>query len=142
MRVAVPIEIRLWIKEIGADYLILRIGGETERHAAEAPSPPLGGLGSPSALAEYHPEIQAKHMIGYHGPCAASIMRTCIEQCKGHRSFGPHAFTKIRDRFRRLSGLLDPPKKSWCQGAVFALAFAHPGCGPLRATWRPLPGGK
>jgi hypothetical protein len=32
--VAVPVEIRLWPKEIGADYLIVRTGRETERNAA------------------------------------------------------------------------------------------------------------
>jgi hypothetical protein len=41
--VAEPVEIRLWPKEIGADYLIARTG-EGEREAAEALSEALGGL--------------------------------------------------------------------------------------------------
>lgn len=41
---AEPIEIRLWPKEIGADYLVARTGRETERAAAEALSNLLGGL--------------------------------------------------------------------------------------------------
>jgi class 3 adenylate cyclase/tetratricopeptide (TPR) repeat protein len=42
--VAVPVEIRLWPKEIGADYLIARTGRVAERAAAEALSEVLGGL--------------------------------------------------------------------------------------------------
>jgi hypothetical protein len=41
---AEPVEIRLWPKEIGADYLIARTGREGERVAAEALSESLGGL--------------------------------------------------------------------------------------------------
>src|SRR5258705_13738841 len=42
--VAAPIEIRLWPKEIGADYLIARTGRTAERAAALALSEALGGL--------------------------------------------------------------------------------------------------
>ncbi len=42
--VAEPVEIRLWPKEIGADYLIARTGRAAERVAAEALSEALGGL--------------------------------------------------------------------------------------------------
>jgi tetratricopeptide (TPR) repeat protein len=42
-RVAAPVEIRLWPKEIGADYLIVRTG-HAERAAGEALSEVLGGL--------------------------------------------------------------------------------------------------
>ena len=42
--VAAPVEIRLWPKQIGADYLTARTGRETERAAAEALSEALGGL--------------------------------------------------------------------------------------------------
>src|SRR5207248_6700903 len=42
--VAAPVEIRLWPKEIGADYLVARTGREKERTAAEALSEALGGL--------------------------------------------------------------------------------------------------
>jgi hypothetical protein len=42
--VAAPVEIRLWPKEIGADYLIARTGREAERAAAESLSEALGGL--------------------------------------------------------------------------------------------------
>jgi hypothetical protein len=42
--VAEPVEIRLWPKEIGADYLIRRTGREAERAAAEDLSEALGGL--------------------------------------------------------------------------------------------------
>jgi hypothetical protein len=41
---ATPVEIRLWPKEIGAEYLIARTGHEAERSAAEALSQTLGGL--------------------------------------------------------------------------------------------------
>jgi hypothetical protein len=42
--VAEPVEIRLWPKEIGADYLIARTGRAAERDAALALSETLGGL--------------------------------------------------------------------------------------------------
>jgi tetratricopeptide (TPR) repeat protein len=42
--VAVPVEIRVWPKGIGADYLIARTGREAERAAAETLSEALGGL--------------------------------------------------------------------------------------------------
>jgi hypothetical protein len=42
--VAAPVEIRLWPKEVGADYLIVRTGREKERAAAVALSEALGGL--------------------------------------------------------------------------------------------------
>jgi tetratricopeptide (TPR) repeat protein len=41
---AEPVEIRLWPKEIGADYLIVRTGRMAERGAAESLSEALGGL--------------------------------------------------------------------------------------------------
>jgi hypothetical protein len=42
--VAEPVEIELWPKEIGADYLIARTGRGSERAAAESLSVALGGL--------------------------------------------------------------------------------------------------
>jgi hypothetical protein len=42
--VAAPVEIRVWPKETGADYLIARTGRDAERIAAEALSQALGGL--------------------------------------------------------------------------------------------------
>jgi hypothetical protein len=42
--IAAPVEIRLWPREIGADYLIARTGRLTERNAALALSEALGGL--------------------------------------------------------------------------------------------------
>jgi tetratricopeptide (TPR) repeat protein len=42
--VAEPVEIRLWPKEIGADYLMARTGRAAERAAAEALSQALDGL--------------------------------------------------------------------------------------------------
>jgi tetratricopeptide (TPR) repeat protein len=43
-RIAAPVEIRVWAKETGADYLIARTGRAGERAAAEALSEALGGL--------------------------------------------------------------------------------------------------
>jgi hypothetical protein len=42
--VAETVEIRLWPKTIGADYMIARTGRAAEREAAEALSDALGGL--------------------------------------------------------------------------------------------------
>jgi tetratricopeptide (TPR) repeat protein len=41
---ALPIEVKVWPKEVGADYLIARTGRTLERRAAEALSEALGGL--------------------------------------------------------------------------------------------------
>ena len=42
--VATPVEIRVWPKEVGADYLIARTGRENERAEGEGLSTALGGL--------------------------------------------------------------------------------------------------
>jgi tetratricopeptide (TPR) repeat protein len=42
--VAEPVEIRLWPKEVGADYLVARTGRDSQREAAEDLSEALGGL--------------------------------------------------------------------------------------------------
>jgi tetratricopeptide (TPR) repeat protein len=42
--IATPVEIGLWPKEIGANYLIIRTGRDGEREAAEGLSEALGGL--------------------------------------------------------------------------------------------------
>jgi hypothetical protein len=42
--VAEPVEVRLWPKNVGADFLIARTGREGEHRAAEALSVALGGL--------------------------------------------------------------------------------------------------
>ena len=42
--IAAPVEIRLWPKNIGAEYLVARTGRAAERDAAEALSETLGGL--------------------------------------------------------------------------------------------------
>jgi hypothetical protein len=42
--VAAPVEIRLWPRQVGADYLIVRTGRNRERADAEALSDSLGGL--------------------------------------------------------------------------------------------------
>jgi tetratricopeptide (TPR) repeat protein len=52
--VAQPIEIKVWPKEIGADYLIARTGRASERENAEALSQALGGLAlAPEQAAAY-----------------------------------------------------------------------------------------
>jgi tetratricopeptide (TPR) repeat protein len=42
--IATPVEIQVWPKEVGADYLIARTGRSAERQAAEGLSEALGGL--------------------------------------------------------------------------------------------------
>jgi tetratricopeptide (TPR) repeat protein len=70
-RIAEPIEITLWPKQIGADYLIVRTGRTAERAAAEALAQALGGLPLAHeqaaayceqldmALADYHQRFDA-----------------------------------------------------------------------------------
>jgi hypothetical protein len=60
--VAAPVEIRLWPKVIGADYLIARTGRATERITAETLSEALGGL--PLAISR--------------PPPIASVSRSCL----------------------------------------------------------------
>ncbi|RBP08535.1 Tfp pilus assembly protein PilF [Roseiarcus fermentans] len=43
-RIAAPVEIKVWPKEVGADYLVARTGRGAERADAEALSETLGGL--------------------------------------------------------------------------------------------------
>jgi hypothetical protein len=66
---AEPVEIRLWPKEIGADYLIARTGRGDERVASEALSEQLGGL--PLA----------------HEQAAAYCERLCISVAEYRRRF-------------------------------------------------------
>ena len=42
--IATPVEIEVWPKEVGAEYLIARTGRDRERAEAEALSEALGGL--------------------------------------------------------------------------------------------------
>ena len=87
--VAEPVEIRLWPKEIGADYLVARTGREGEREAAQALSEALGGL--PLAheqaaaycerldisLAEYRKRFEAApaRLLDDCAPCAGRVSR-------------------------------------------------------------------
>jgi hypothetical protein len=42
--IGTPVEIRVWPKEVGANFLVARAGGSGERSDAEALSEELGGL--------------------------------------------------------------------------------------------------
>jgi len=112
--IAAPVEINLWPKEIGADYLIARTGREGERAAAEALSEVLGGL--PLA----------------HEQAAAYCERLEI------------SFTAYRERFEATpAGLLDDQRDApleYHEGLTVAKTFAlaieeagklHPAAEPL-----------
>jgi hypothetical protein len=64
--VAEPVEIRLWPKQIGADYLIARTGRAAERVAAEALSDALGGLPLAHELAAAYCERLELSLAEYH----------------------------------------------------------------------------
>ncbi len=64
--VAEPVQIRLWPKEIGADYLIARTGREAERAAAEALSDALGGLPLAHEQAAAYCERLELSLANYH----------------------------------------------------------------------------
>jgi tetratricopeptide (TPR) repeat protein len=64
--VAEPVEIRLWPKEIGADYLIARTGRGAERAAAEALSVALGGLPLAHEQAAAYCERLDMSLADYH----------------------------------------------------------------------------
>lgn len=71
--VAAPVEIRLWPKEIGADYLVARTGREAERAAAEALSEALEGLPlAHEQAAAYCEDFAASSKR----PCSFSTTRT------------------------------------------------------------------
>jgi class 3 adenylate cyclase/tetratricopeptide (TPR) repeat protein len=64
--VATPIEIQLWPKGIGADYLIARTGRGAERAAAEALSEVLGGLPLAHEQTAAYCERLGIHLAEYH----------------------------------------------------------------------------
>jgi tetratricopeptide (TPR) repeat protein len=63
--VATPLEIGLWPKEIGADYLIARTGRAAERTAAEELSEALGGLPLAHEQAAAYCERLGISLMGY-----------------------------------------------------------------------------
>jgi tetratricopeptide (TPR) repeat protein len=107
--IATPVEIRLWPKQVGADYLIARAGREGERGDAEALSEALGGL--PLA----------------HEQAAAYCNRVGI------------SFAEFRKRFENVRALHLDPAAHWGALTVeksVALALdeaakAHPAAEPL-----------
>jgi len=70
--VAEPVEIRLWLKEIGADYLIARTGRNAERDAAEDLSEALGGLPLAHEQAAAYCERLEIPLAEYHRRFAAA----------------------------------------------------------------------
>jgi hypothetical protein len=64
--VAEPVEIRLWPKETGADYLVARTGRERERDAAEDLSEALGGLPLAHEQAAAYCERLERPLAEYH----------------------------------------------------------------------------
>jgi hypothetical protein len=70
--VAEPVEIRLWPKEIGADYLIARIGRDGERERAEDLSQALGGLPLAHEQAAAYCERLELSIADYHKRFAAA----------------------------------------------------------------------
>ncbi|MCA3364778.1 MAG: ATP-binding protein, partial [Roseomonas sp.] len=73
--VAEPVEIRLWPKAIGADYLIARTGRAAERVAAEALSEALGGLPLAHEQAAAYCERLDIGLAEYGGRLAAAPAR-------------------------------------------------------------------
>ena len=73
--VAEPVEIRLWPKEIGADYLITRTGHEAQREAAEDLSEALGGLPLAHEQAAAYCERLEIPLAEYRRRFAAAPMR-------------------------------------------------------------------
>jgi hypothetical protein len=66
--VATPVEIRIWPKAIGAEYLMVRTGREGEREAAEARSEALGGLPLAHEQAAAYCERLEKSLADYRKP--------------------------------------------------------------------------
>jgi hypothetical protein len=64
--VATLVEIRVWPKEVGADYLIARTGRDKERAAAEALSVALGGLTLAHEQAAAYCERVGVSLAEYH----------------------------------------------------------------------------
>src|SRR5262249_51944087 len=73
--VAEPVDIRLWPKEIGADYLIARTGRKEERVEAEALSQVLGGLPLAHAQAAAYCERLDVSLAEYRKRFAAAPAR-------------------------------------------------------------------
>jgi hypothetical protein len=73
--IAEPVEIRLWPKEIGADFLIARTGRIAERSAAEDLSEALGGLPLAHEQAAAYCERLAISLTEYRGRFDAAPAR-------------------------------------------------------------------
>ena len=86
--IAEPVEIRLWPKEIGADYLVARTGRAAERVAAEALSQVLGGLPLAHEQAAAYCERLEIPLAEY---CGASTRRR--QECSIRRATRPPSIT-------------------------------------------------
>jgi tetratricopeptide (TPR) repeat protein len=73
--VAASVEIRVWPKDIGADYLITRTGRDGEREAAAALSEALGGLPLAHEQAAAYCERLEISIVEYHKRFAAAPAR-------------------------------------------------------------------
>ena len=73
--VAAPVDIRLWPREIGAEYLIARTGRDAERSAAETLSEALGGLPLAHEQAAAYCERLDIHLAEYGRRFAAAPAR-------------------------------------------------------------------
>jgi tetratricopeptide (TPR) repeat protein len=96
--VAEPVEIRLWPKEIGADYLVARTGHTAEREAAEALSEALGGLPLAHEQAAAYCERLGVPLAEYHRRFDAEPARLLDTEKDAPRDYHPEFFAEHQDR--------------------------------------------
>jgi hypothetical protein len=96
--IAEPVEIRLWPKEIGADFLIARTGRSGERAAAEDLSEALGGLPLAHEQAAAYCERLAISLAEYRKRFEAAPARLLDTERDAPAEYHPEFYEEHRDR--------------------------------------------
>jgi tetratricopeptide (TPR) repeat protein len=96
--VAEPVEIRVWRKDIGADYLIVRTGRNAERDAAEVLSDALGGLPLAHEQAAAYCEDLGIDLAEYHRRFEAAAIALLDQKEYAPVEYHPEYAVDHRDR--------------------------------------------
>jgi tetratricopeptide (TPR) repeat protein len=119
--VAEPVEIRLWPKEIGADYLIKRTGRTEERESAVALSEALGGLPLAHEQAAAYCEDLGVSLLEYRSRFEAATIEFLDDKDYAPTEYHPE-YESHGDRLT---------VKSTFQLAIEEAAKRHPAAEPL-----------
>jgi len=128
--VATPIEVRLWPREVGADYLIARTGRTLERSAAETLSDVLGGLPLAHEQAAAYCEDLGIGLVEYRGRFEEATITFLDHKEYVPAEYHPEHITERRERLT-VAGTF--------RLAIEQAAKRHPAAEPLIAHASLLP---